>query len=159
MTRRFFYVAATAVLLAGSVLMPDAAAAQSCAGAAGPGKVRLSVTATEIRGARGEMVFTLYPDDSRRFLAKGGKLTRVRTATQAPATTACFWVTPGSYAVATYHDENGDHNFNRTLFAIKEGFGFSNDAPTTLGLPSLSRVRFPVGAGGSAIRIRTRYSR
>lgn len=105
------------------------------------------------------MVFTLYPDDSKRFLVKHGKLLRVRTATKAPATTACFWVTPGSYAVATYHDENGDHEFNRTLFAVKEGFGFSNDAPTTLGLPSLSRVRFPVPAAGAAIHMRIRYSR
>ena len=159
MTRRFFYIAATVALLGGSAFAPEAAAAQSCAGTPGAGKVRLSVTATEIRSARGDMVFTLYPDDSRRFLAKGGKLARVRTQAQAPATFACFWVTPGSYAVATYHDENSDHDFNRTLFTIKEGFGFSTDAPTTLGLPNLSRVRFPVSASGSAIRVRTRYSR
>jgi uncharacterized protein (DUF2141 family) len=159
MTRRFFYTAtAFATLLGASALAPDALA-QGCAGAPGAGKVRLSVTATEIRNAHGEMVFTLYPDDSRRFLAKGGKLARVRLSAQAPATTACFWVMPGSYAMATYHDENGDHDFNRTLFTIKEGFGFSNDAPTTLGLPSLARVRFPVGNGGGAIRVRTRYSR
>jgi len=159
MTLRFFYIVATAALLGGSAFAPEAAAAQSCAGTPGAGKVRLLVTATEIRSARGDMVFTLYPDDSRRFLAKGGKLARVRTQVQSPATAACFWVTPGSYAVATYHDENGDHDFNRTLFTIKEGFGFSNDAPTTLGLPSLSRVRFPVAGGGTAIRVRTRYSR
>ena len=159
MTRRFFYIAATAALLGGSAFAPEAAAAQSCAGTSGANKVRLSVTATDIRNAHGEMVFTLYPDDSRRFLAKGGKLARVRTQAQAPAPSACFWVTPGSYAVATYHDENGDHDFNRTLFTIKEGFGFSNDAPTTLGLPSLSRVRFPVASSGAAIRVRTRYSR
>lgn len=160
MTRRFFYIAAASALLGGSAFAPEAAAAApSCAGTPGAGKVRLSVTATDVRNAHGDMVFTLYPDDSRRFLAKGGKLARVRTPAQAPATAACFWVTPGSYAVATYHDENGDHDFNRTLFTIKEGFGFSNDAPTTMGLPSLARVRFPVPASGSAIRVRTRYSR
>lgn len=159
MTRRFFYIAAAAAVLGGSASAPEAAAAQSCVGTPGAGKVRLVVSATEIRNAHGEMVFTLYPDDSRRFLAKGGKLARVRTPAQAPVTGACFWVAPGSYAVATYHDENGDHDFNRTLFTIKEGFGFSNDAPTTLGLPSLSRVRFPVGNSGAAIRVRTRYSR
>ncbi|WP_294353294.1 DUF2141 domain-containing protein [uncultured Sphingomonas sp.] len=159
MIRPLFYTAAGLAALLGSALLVPNAAAQACAGTSGAGKTRLSVTATEIRNAHGEMVFTLYPDDSSRFLAKGGKLARVRTPAQAPATTACFWVTPGSYAVATYHDENGDHDFNRTLFTIKEGFGFSNDAPTTLGLPSLSRVRFPVPAGGASIRVRTRYSR
>jgi uncharacterized protein (DUF2141 family) len=131
----------------------------NCDGTPGADKVRLTVIATDVRNARGEVAFTLYPDERRRFLAKGGKLARVRLPAGAPQTTACFWVTPGHYAVATYHDENGDRDFNRTLFAIKEGFGFSNDASTTLGIPSFAKVRFPVPAQGRAIRIRTRYSR
>lgn len=140
--------------------MPSAhAQATACEGAPGAGRVKLSVTATTLRNARGEVAFTLYPDDRRRFLAKGGKLLRARLPARAPATTACFWVAPGGYAVATYHDENGDRDFNRTLFSIKEGFGFSNDAPTTLGLPSFDRVRFVVGSSGASIKVRTRYSR
>jgi uncharacterized protein (DUF2141 family) len=134
-------------------------AAGTCGGTPGAGKVKLTTVAEDVRNAKGEVAFTVYPDDRKRFLAGGGKLARVRTAAASPTTTACFWVKPGSYAVAIYHDENGDHDFNRTLFKVKEGFGFSNDAPTTLGLPSLSDTRFTVPAGGTTIRMRMRYSR
>lgn len=134
-------------------------AAVICAGSPGNDKVRLTVTATALRNSRGEVAVTLYPDDPRRFLAKGGKLLRVRVSTQAPQTIACFWVKPGYYAVATYHDENGDHDFNRTLFTIKEGFGFSNDAPTLMGLPRFAQARFAVGTAPVEVRIRTRYAR
>ncbi|HVJ00107.1 MAG TPA: DUF2141 domain-containing protein [Sphingomonas sp.] len=134
-----------------------ARAAEACEGAAGAGKVKLTVTAEGVRNAQGEVAFTVYGDDERRFLAKGGKLARVRTPAAAPRTSACFWLSPGNYAVAIYHDENGDRDFNRTLFKVKEGFGFSNDAPATLGLPAFSKARFALPAGGTTIRIRMRY--
>ena len=146
------------VAAAAAVAQPSFAA-DACDGTPGAGKVKLTTIAEGVRNAAGEVAFTLYPDDKSRFLAGGGKLARVRTAAVAPRTSACFWVTPGHYAVAIYHDENGDHDFNRTLFKIKEGFGFSNDAPTTLGLPSFSQTRFAVPAGGTTIRMRMRYSR
>lgn len=149
-------LAAAAVL---TLLAAPAAAQAACEGSPGAGKVRLTVSATTLRNAKGEVAVTLYPDDRKRFLAKGGKLLRARVPASAPVTDACFWVAPGHYAVATYHDENGDRDFNRTLFSIKEGFGFSNDAPTTLGLPSFDKVRFAVPAQGGSIRVRTRYSR
>ncbi len=136
-----------------------ARASDACDGVAGAGKVKLTVAAEGVRSAAGEVAFTLYGDDKSRFLAKGGKTARVRTASVAPRTSACFWVAPGHYAVAIYHDENGDRKFNRTLTTPKEGFGFSNDAPTTLGLPSFAKVRFSVPEGGTTMRIRMRYAR
>lgn len=146
-------------LAAGLALAPLPAFAQGCAGTPRPGAVKLVTHATGLRGAGGEVAFTVYPDDKRRFLSKGGKLLRVRTPAHAPITTACFWLPPGHYAVALYHDENADHDFNRTLWAPKEGFGFSNDAPTSIGLPSFAAARFALGAEGGAIRMAMRYRR
>lgn len=146
-------------LLAGLALAPTSAFAQGCAGTAGGGATRLIVQATGVHSAGGEVAFTVYPDDRRRFLAKGGKLARVRVAARTGTTAACFWLPPGGYAVAQYHDENGDHDFNRTLWAPKEGFGFSNDAPTSIGLPSFSAARFVLPAGGATIRVQMRYRR
>lgn len=123
------------------------------------GRVRLNVVATAVRSQSGEMAFTVYPDDARRFLAKGGKLLRIHVPAQAPRTSICLLVPPGHYALATYHDENGDHHFNHTLFSVKEGFGFSNDAPASFGLPKFANARFSVGNEDVAIRIRTRYPR
>jgi uncharacterized protein (DUF2141 family) len=155
MIRSASLAAAFACIMSATTAVAQGAA---CIGTRLPGSVRLNVVATELRSTQGEVAFTIYPDDSSRFLAKKGKLLRARVPSRSPDTSACFWVAPGHYAVATYHDENGDRHFNRTLFSIKEGFGFSNDAPTTLGLPSFEKVRFPVAADAE-IRIRTRYSR
>lgn len=144
-------------LIVPALLLAAPAAAQTCEGVHAPGTVRLVVAATEVRDARGEVAVTVYPDDRRRFLASGGKLARVRAKASAPATRACFWLRPGHYAVATYHDANADHDFNRTLIAPKEGYGFSNDAPATFALPSFKAARFALGPGGGEIRVRTRY--
>ena len=142
-----------------SMLMPVAAQAQGCVGTPAAGAVRLVVQAIDLRSARGEVAFTVYPDAKRRFLAKGGKLARARVPARAPATSACFWLSPGHYAIAQYHDENGDRDFNRSLWTPKEGFGFSNDAPTSIGLPSFDATRFALPAGGTTIRMRMRYRR
>ena len=144
---------------AAALLVATQAHAQACEGVHAPGTVRLNVAATGVRNAAGEVAITVYPDNKSRFLSKGGKLLRARVPSVAGTTVACFWLKPAYYAIADYHDENGDHDFNRTLFSIKEGFGFSNDAPTTLGLPSFAATRFAVGANGGTIRIRMRYQR
>lgn len=151
-------VIATAALLVGLPAISNAAPL-ACAGTPAPGQARLTVIATGLRNAGGEVAFTIYPDDKSRFLARHGKLLRVRVKTLAPVTTACFWVPPGHYAIAQYHDENGDRHFNRTLFAPKEGFGFSNDAPTSIGLPSFASARFVVPAGSTTVRMAMRYRR
>jgi len=149
-----------AILLASlaAVISPPARAAEACAGAAGPGMARLEVETVGLRAAQGEVAVTVYPDDPRRFLAHGGKVARLRPAAVLPATSACFWLPPGAYAVAVYHDQNGDHQFNRNRLGLPvEGFGFSNDAPTRVGLPAFAMARFTLPAGGRTLRVRMRY--
>jgi uncharacterized protein (DUF2141 family) len=145
-------------LLAGVlILSPAAAYAETCVGTPGNGAAKLVLEATTLHNRTGEVAFTVYPDDKSRFLSKGGKLTRARVPATEPR--ACFWLPPGYYAIAQYHDENGDHKFNRTLFMPKEGYGFSNDAPTTLSLPSFSATRFQLPAAGRTLRMTMRYGR
>lgn len=146
----------------GLALGSPAAAQEDCEG--GPpktGGAKLSVQVTDVRRAEGEIAVTIYPDDPRRFLAKRGKLLRQRVAAEAPTTSTCFWLpTAGVYAVAVYHDANGDRDFDRNRVGLPlEGFGFSNDAPTKTGLPSFDSVRFRVKAGSNPLRIRLRYVR
>lgn len=140
-----------------SVVAAAPAAAAPCPAAIAPGLVRVTVEANGVRSGAGEVAFTVYPDIRSRFLSKGGKLTRLRIKATAGTTTACFALAPGYYPIAIYHDANGDRDFNRTLFAPKEGFGFSNDAPATFALPSFEKVRIRVGPGPSTVRIRMRY--
>lgn len=52
-------------------------------------------------------------------------------------------VTPGEYAVAVFHDENGNNDLDRNLFGIpSEGTGASNDAHNVFGPPSYEDARF-----------------
>jgi uncharacterized protein (DUF2141 family) len=149
-----------AACVAASMMVITAAQARECEGDRAPGAVRLTVRATAVQSAQGEVVFTVYPDVKRRFLAPGGKLARVRVAAAAPSASACFWLTPGTYALAVYHDANGDRDFNRgPTGAPTEGFAFSNNAPTRVGLPAFEATRFEVGASGRNLTVQMRYLR
>jgi uncharacterized protein (DUF2141 family) len=147
------------VLASALAAAAPALADQGCAGTRGVSSVRLTAQVNGVRPAQGEVAITVYPDDKRRFLAKGGKLARERVRAQS-SVKACFWVLPGTYAVAVYHDKDGDRDFDRNLVGMPvEGFGFSNDPETKVGLPSLSAVRFRVGPGGGSVPIQMRYLR
>lgn len=140
-----------------TALSATGALAQSCEGR-GDG-TRLFVQVNGVRAATGEVAVTLYPDVARRFLAPRGRLLRVRAPAVSPSTTVCFNLpAPGVYAIAIYHDADGDRDFDRNaLGRPTEGFGFSNDAPARFALPSFQSVRFTVRAGDNTIRIQTRY--
>jgi len=61
---------------------------------------------------------------------------------------------PGRYAIAVYHDENGNHDFDQGLFGIPlEDYGFSNDAKVFFGPPSFNEAAFRVAEPEIRIRI------
>lgn len=149
-----------AFAVAASVLVaPPAVADQGCAGTRAPTSSKLVVQVNGVKPPAGEVAITLYPDDKRRFLAKGGKLARERVKAAA-SVRACFWAPPGFYAIAVYHDRDGDRDFDRTLLGLPaEGFGFSNDPDTKTGLPPFGSVRFRVGPGERLSTIQMKYLR
>ena len=115
---------------------------------------------TGARSAAGNVTVTLYGPRREDFLARGARLARQRVPLAgAAAAEACFALSaPGDYALAVYHDENNDRDFNRTALGLPaEGYGFSNDAPATLGLPDFDQVRFTLPPGESRVTIRLRY--
>ncbi len=116
---------------------------------------------TGARRAAGNVTVTLYGPRREDFLARGGRLARRRVplAGNATAAEACFALSaPGEYAVAVYHDENDDRDFNRNALGLpSEGYGFSNDAPTALGLPDFDAVRFTLPPGETRMTVRLRY--
>ena len=146
----------------GQHVTPPQPRAALCGAADAPeGGPRLLVGVAGARRAAGNITVTLYGPRREDFLARGGRLARQRVPLPVGATSAeaCFALSaPADYAVAVYHDENGDHDFNRNAVGLPvEGYGFSNDAPTTLGLPDFGQVRFAVPPGGSRITVRLRY--
>ena len=66
-----------------------------------------------------------------------------------------FSVEPGDYAIAVYHDENGNGKMDKRIFGIpKEPYGFSNDVKPVMSAPKFSECQFTVGEGGKAISIK-----
>lgn len=122
-------------------------------------QVRLQVKVSGAAVAKGEMAITVYADDKKRFLAKGGKLLRQRLPVRLPLTTACFVLPKADfYAVAVYHDINADQDFNRSFVGMPtEGFGFSRNPKTRLGLPSLTEVRVVTVLGDNIADIKLTY--
>lgn len=123
-----------------------------------PGTARVQLTIEGIRSDAGLLTLTLYHDDSSRFLRKKGSHYVRRVPAAAPETRLCFIIPePGVYAVAVYHDANANQKLDRSgIGPPTEGFGFSNNASTLLGLPHFNAVRIRL-ADDSAIRIRLRY--
>ena len=63
----------------------------------------------------------------------------------------------GTYAVACYHDENGNRKLDNNLFGIpSEGTGTSNNATGFFGPPKFREAKFPLDRD-TAITIRIRY--
>jgi len=154
---RRFYLAVLLSGWMGLALAQPPAVAPACDDSAG--QPRLQVRVAGLKNAKGNITITVYPDDASRFLAKGGKLARQRVPAVQPETTACFSLpTAGGYAIAVYHDANDDHDFNRNFVGRPtEGFGFSRNPKTVLGLPRFSEVRFVAQAGDNPVQITLSY--
>jgi len=74
------------------------------------------------------------------------------------ATCAFPNVSPGSYAVAVYHDENDNGRLGRGFLGIpKEGAGVSKDAQGAWGVPSFDQAKFVVEAEEERIVVRIKY--
>ncbi len=124
-----------------------------------PSDVRLFVTVNNVRSAKGLIAVTLYADDRHKFLAHHGSLYVGRVPAVAPTTRMCIHVpAPGIYGLAVYHDEDGNRKFKRSILGLPaEGYAFSNNASTFLGLPSFSSVRLSVQRSGIETSVRLKY--
>lgn len=65
---------------------------------------------------------------------------------------------PGRYAVAVYHDENGNGEFDQGFFGIPlEGYAFSNGATAFFSAPGFDEAAVTVGEGVTEIVIEMAY--
>lgn len=136
---------------------PQAAPPAGCTGT--PSATWINVTAEGLRSSSGLLAITLYADNPSKFLVRRGSLYVGRLDAAQGATRGCIFVPrPGVYALALYHDENGNRKFDRTGVGFPaEGFGFSNNPPTLAGLPSFRSVRLNIPRAGLTTRVQMKY--
>ena len=67
-------------------------------------------------------------------------------------------LTPGLYAIASFHDENGNGSFDRTFLGLpKEGLGFSNGARIFLGPPTFDAAAVEVAGAAPVLVVKLQY--
>ena len=65
---------------------------------------------------------------------------------------------PGYYALAAYHDENGNDSFDTNFLGLPtEGYAFSNDAQVFFGPPSFLEAQITLRPEDSTIHIKMGY--
>ena len=142
-----------------AMLLPVAAQAQAeCQGP--KSETSIEVTVMGLRDAKGQVAVTLYADDPSHFLVKHGSLYSGRVTAVAPVTKMCLYVPkPGVYALAVYHDANANQKFDRGgLIGLPiEAYGFSNNPPTFVSLPTFRSVRLNIARSGMTTSISLKY--
>ena len=129
-------------------------------GAAAPAPVEVDVTVTGLRSTEGVVIACMTPDPHRFPKCRGdANAYRKEVAARAGTVRIVFaGVTPGRYAIALLHDENGNGKADRALGMMPtEGFGFSRDAPVRMGPPEFRDAVFEVSRGAELQTIKMRY--
>jgi uncharacterized protein (DUF2141 family) len=149
----------SASLLLVLALLAPPAAAQEHPGCETASPTRLRLAVHGVRSADGNVTVALYGDNPEDFLARGKRLQRERVPAREGTVSLCFALPhPGTYAVALYHDEDGDKRLTRSFIGLPtEGYGFSRDAPTAFGLPNFEDVAFSAAPGETRLEIKMRY--
>ncbi len=83
-------------------------------------------------------------NDKKKFLEDDGKYIGLKKKTNLVVQSGINVknLTEGNYAIAIYHDENGNEKFDRLFSLPLESYGFSNNAEVFLGPPSFEESSF-----------------
>lgn len=121
-------------------------------GASSPKKTSLKIEIQNIKTVKGSVFIALFKAGSEFPTGKPTEGKKVDATGQSVQTT--FSVEPGEYAVAVFHDENGNGKMDKGMFGIpKEPYGFSNNFRPKMSAPKFSDCQFTVGDGGKSISI------
>lgn len=151
---RFILPACAAAALAASAAgASPTTASSSCAA----GKPAVLVHVAGFKQARGLVKISVYGSDSSRWLAKRGRVAKVKVPVTGRAMNVCIPVpAPGRYAVAVHHDLN----LNGSRDA-QDGGGYSRNPKVTLlnPKPPFTRAAFNVGNGPARVGVTLLYIR
>jgi len=119
----------------------------------------LNVAIAGLKSNQGQIRFSLFnsaegfPGNGEQALYKGSV-----SAAEAAPSFSFDNLQPGTYAVAVFHDVNGDGILNRGLMGIpREGFGFSNNPKILVGAPSFKRAALTVDSSELEICIQLKH--
>ncbi|MGQ9872227.1 DUF2141 domain-containing protein [Leptodesmis sp.] len=119
----------------------------------------LTVQVEGLNGQKGLLCYKLFsgsqgfPDSNEKAVKKD-----CIKITEEPIKLTFKNLTAGSYAVAVFHDTNGDRKLNRNSAGMPlEGYGFSNNPAVKTGPPKFGQAVFLVAGPNTNIRIQMKY--
>lgn len=136
-----------AILTSGLVLLS--------AGLATPAAAQDLTLSLSTREAGGRIAIAVYRDADSFRRSENPVVSRMAARTGPTTTIVIPGLAPGRYAVAAFHDTDG--NGDLTLWPIglpREAYGFSRDARGRFGPPSFADAAFDMPASGSRQAIR-----
>lgn len=151
-------------ILASILMLLFAAASASAqiatpAAQAAPGAAALHVRVVNLRNSSGQVICTLFnspngfPSDSTR--AVGQSAVPIK---HGGAVCGFGGLAPGKYALVTFHDENGNGEFDRNWLGLpKEGYAFSNNVRPVFSPPSFKAAAFDYAGGDQWLTVVMRY--
>lgn len=106
----------------------------------------LHITVEGLTSADGKVMTALY--DSAKAFPRGKPVQAAMAQAQAGSVKQVFAdLAPGKYAIAVYHDVNGNQRLDANMVGIpSEPYGFSRDARGKMGPPSFDDAAFDVGS-------------
>ena len=136
--------------------------AQTMARSENGAKANLTVTLTGIRNDKGQVFIQLWnaPEGFPKRAEKAYKYVAIEAskAVKGAVTTTFADLAPGTYAVSTLHDENGNGRMDTGAFGIpKEGWAVSNNVVTHAHAPSYENASFVLPPTGQTIVIALHY--
>ncbi|MBE0533177.1 MAG: DUF2141 domain-containing protein [Rhodospirillales bacterium] len=135
---------ASAVMAAALFLAGNAAAAD------------LTIAVTALRSTDGMVRVALY--GSREGFPDNDHILEDRVVPASDPVARFAGIAPGTYAIAVYHDENANDEFDQGFLGIpREGYAFSMGARAFFGPPDFDDAAFVVGAGGTDVTIPMTY--
>ena len=114
----------------------------------------LIIEVTGIESGRGAIQYALY-DLAKYFPTRIGRIVKGEVLVQILGSTIVLkGLAPGFYAVAVFHDENYNDEFDQGIFGIPlEDYGFSNNARGFFSAPDFDDSKFRVRGKTTVISI------
>jgi uncharacterized protein (DUF2141 family) len=141
-----------AIFIISLALLAQTANANAAAGT-------ITVTVTKLRNDLGRVTCRLFNAD-KGFPVEEADAIQVKAApiTKTESRISFAPIPAGVYAVACFHDENGNNKYDLGLFGIPlEGSVASNDAKGLFGPPSFNDAKFPFFSGLIELRLSMSY--
>ncbi|GAB3717425.1 hypothetical protein GCM10027592_59520 [Spirosoma flavus] len=117
-----------------------------------PKKTNLIVEIQNVQPLKGTVFVALFRPGNE--FPTGKPMEGKKVNAESSTVKASFSVEPGTYAVAIFHDENGNGKMDKKMFGIpKEPYGFSNNFRPKMSAPKFSDCEFKVGNEAKTIQI------